>query len=224
MLGRLRGLSERTRKRCALASWRRDARFVVASDCAAPNWVTKNQVDEEKLERLSERQKDCLRLVAAHLTSKQIARELGVSRFTIDQRLDAARRTLGVSSRKEAALLFAKFEHSDGMISERFVYEPPPLASRPFSAPFLNEEGSTGSAGGFDHHPNANPVQRQKQTLLSRLSNRLVRLSFPPLGGVRHDLARSNIALMSLKIAFHSTVLLAATIAIIIGTMRLFQG
>lgn len=180
-------------------------------------------MDEKKLDRLSERQKDCLRLVAAHLTSKQIARELGVSRFTVDQRLDSARRTLGVNSRKEAALLFAKLERSEGKISEGFVYEPHTLASRPNSASFLTAEGSTGSSGGSDNHPNANLVQRHHQTLLSRLSNRLVSLSLPPLGGVRHDLTRPQIALMSLKIAFHSTVLLAATIAIIIGTMRLFQ-
>ncbi len=193
------------------------------NDGAAPKMGDENQVDKKKLERLSERQKDCLRLVAAHLTSKEIARQLGVSRFTVDQRLDTARRTLGVSSRKEAALLFARFESSDGTISERFVYEPHALASRPDFAPLLAEEGSTGPSGGFDNYPKANPVQRPKPTLLSRLSNRLVSLSFPPLGGVRHDLARSEIALMSLKIAFHSTVLLAATIAIIIGTMRLFQ-
>jgi DNA-binding CsgD family transcriptional regulator len=180
-------------------------------------------VDEKKLARLSERQKDCLRLVAAHLTSKQIARELGVSRFTVDQRLDTARRTLGVSSRKEAALLFAQFESADGNISERFVYEPNPLASRPDLAPLLTTEGNTGPSGGSDNHPNAHAGQRANPTLLSRLSNRLVSLSFPPLGGARHDLARSEITLMSLKIAFHSTILLAATIAIIIGTMRLFQ-
>jgi DNA-binding CsgD family transcriptional regulator len=180
-------------------------------------------VDEKKLARLSERQKDCLRLVAAHLTSKQIARKLGVSRFTVDQRLDTARRTLGVGSRKEAALLFTQFESSVSNIPERFVYEPKPLASRPDFGPFLTAEGSTGPSGRSDNHRIANSQHRPKVALLSRLSDRLVSLSLPPIGGQRHDLARSEILLMSLKIAFHSTVILAATIAIIIGTMRLFQ-
>ena len=38
-------------------------------------------------------QKACLRLVAQHYVSKEIARKLRISHLTVDQRLDAARRT-----------------------------------------------------------------------------------------------------------------------------------
>lgn len=62
-----------------------------------------------------------MRLVRQHKTSKDIARTLGISRFTVDQRLKRACQMLSVHKRTEAALLFAKFD--DEFVSERFVYE-----------------------------------------------------------------------------------------------------
>lgn len=56
---------------------------------------------------LTEGQKACLRLVDDHMTSKEIARSLGISHFTVDQRLDAARRKLNAATRKDAAKIFA---------------------------------------------------------------------------------------------------------------------
>lgn len=47
-------------------------------------------------------------------SSKQIARELGISRYTVDQRLMLACRKLGVSSRAEAALLLGAHEQREG--------------------------------------------------------------------------------------------------------------
>ena len=55
---------------------------------------------------LTEGQKACLRLVVQHHTSKEIARALGISPFTVDQRLDAARRKLNATSRIDAAKIF----------------------------------------------------------------------------------------------------------------------
>jgi DNA-binding CsgD family transcriptional regulator len=52
---------------------------------------------------LTEGQKACLRLVDHHLTSTEIGRFLGISHFTVDQRLDAARRKLNAATRKDAA-------------------------------------------------------------------------------------------------------------------------
>ncbi|ATW03861.1 LuxR C-terminal-related transcriptional regulator [Sphingorhabdus sp. YGSMI21] len=59
------------------------------------------------IDRLNDGQRDCLRLVLAHLNSKEIARELGVSPHTVDQRLRTAMRILNVQSRFEAARKFA---------------------------------------------------------------------------------------------------------------------
>jgi DNA-binding CsgD family transcriptional regulator len=55
---------------------------------------------------LSEKEIECLELVATNHTSKEIARSLGVSPHTVDQRMRSAQRKLGVTSRAEAARLF----------------------------------------------------------------------------------------------------------------------
>ena len=65
------------------------------------------------VDRLNEGQRDCLRLVLAHHNSKEIARELGVSPHTVDQRLRTAMRILNVQSRFEAAREFAALDAKD---------------------------------------------------------------------------------------------------------------
>ena len=63
-----------------------------------------------RVERLTHSQRECLRLVLAHMTSKQISRELGISPHTVDAHLKAALKTLDVANRTEAALILAKAE------------------------------------------------------------------------------------------------------------------
>ena len=67
-------------------------------------------VDDIAFKRLTARQRQCLRLVAAPATSKQIARELGISSHTVDEHIREALATLGVPDRQEAARLFLAFE------------------------------------------------------------------------------------------------------------------
>lgn len=52
---------------------------------------------------LTKAQLEVLELVVLHRTSKEIARELGISPVTVDQRIKRAQSILGVSSRSEAA-------------------------------------------------------------------------------------------------------------------------
>jgi DNA-binding CsgD family transcriptional regulator len=54
---------------------------------------------------LSRGQLEVLRLVNRHLSSKEIAAQLGISSHTVDQRVRGAIRTLGVARRSEAARL-----------------------------------------------------------------------------------------------------------------------
>lgn len=67
-------------------------------------------VDSAAFNRLTARQQQCLRLVAAPATSKQIARELGISSHTVDEHIREALATLGLSDRMEAARLFLAYE------------------------------------------------------------------------------------------------------------------
>ncbi|MFT5330989.1 MAG: DNA-binding CsgD family transcriptional regulator [Parasphingorhabdus sp.] len=65
------------------------------------------------VDRLNEGQRACLRLVLAHLNSKEIARELDVSPHTVDQRLRTAMRILQAQSRFEAARIFAALDQDN---------------------------------------------------------------------------------------------------------------
>jgi DNA-binding CsgD family transcriptional regulator len=61
----------------------------------------------QRVARLSQGQLDCLRLVDQHLSSKEIAAELGISPHTVDQRVRGALQILGVERRTQAARLVA---------------------------------------------------------------------------------------------------------------------
>jgi DNA-binding CsgD family transcriptional regulator len=54
---------------------------------------------------LTDRQQDCLALVAAGLTSAQIGQRLGLSPRTVDEHLAGACRALGVRTRIQAVAL-----------------------------------------------------------------------------------------------------------------------
>jgi DNA-binding CsgD family transcriptional regulator len=80
------------------------------------------QIDAEmaRIARLTEKQRQCLHLVVLRKTSKEIARELGISKPTVDQRIASARDILGVGSRDAAAMLFAKYDEK----YDRVIYDP----------------------------------------------------------------------------------------------------
>lgn len=80
-----------------------------------------------RFDRLTEAQRACLRLVYRRMTSKDIARELGVTHHAVDMRLRHAMQTLSVHSRVEAARLFAEFEGRQGLYQSS-VYQSPDLA------------------------------------------------------------------------------------------------
>lgn len=61
--------------------------------------------DGSLLSRLTERQREVLRLLADGKTNKQICRELDLSEGTVKAHLNAVYRMLGVANRTEAALL-----------------------------------------------------------------------------------------------------------------------
>lgn len=151
----------------------------------------------DQFPELTEGQKMCLRLVDDHHTSKEIARILGISPFTVDQRLDAARRKLNADSRREAAKIFGAL---DIKISQPLVYEPQAV------------ENVTITSSSVE------PPNRAEQ-ILSRLSSMM---SVPPIGGERHELSKPEVIVQSLNIAFFSTLVIATVAIVLMGTMRLF--
>ena len=64
-------------------------------------------------EKLTPREREILRLIAAHLQSKEIARALGLSPKTVEMHVLSARRRLAGMSRRDAALAFVAWETQD---------------------------------------------------------------------------------------------------------------
>jgi DNA-binding CsgD family transcriptional regulator len=81
-------------------------------------------MDRNRVARLTEQQRTCLRFVYAHMTSKEIAPRLGIEPGSVDQHIKAAMRVLGVADRRTAARLLA--EHEAG--AQSLVYQPPDIA------------------------------------------------------------------------------------------------
>jgi len=63
----------------------------------------------ERVARLTAGQLDCLRLVDQHLSSKEIASELGISPHTVDQRVRQSLQILGVERRAQAARIVSQY-------------------------------------------------------------------------------------------------------------------
>ena len=72
-----------------------------------------------RLAGLTDKQRDVLDLLIEHKTSKQIARALGISPHTVDQRIFFAKEKLGAASRNEAAAAYRRLM----AISGRMTYE-----------------------------------------------------------------------------------------------------
>lgn len=82
-----------------------------------------------RVARLTPGQKACLDLVDDHATSKEIAVRLGISRHTVDARLRQAIQILGVTSRREAAVIWRTAASAEGY--QPFTYQPSEIVSRP---------------------------------------------------------------------------------------------
>lgn len=89
---------------------------------------------EDRVAKLSEGQRECLRMVYRHMETKEIARELGISPDGVNQRIKAAMRILGVARRRDAAFILAEAEGTDSY--QPLVYLPRDIAIAPDPAMF----------------------------------------------------------------------------------------
>jgi DNA-binding CsgD family transcriptional regulator len=90
---------------------------------------------KQRIARLSPGQLDCLRLVDQHLSSKEIASELGISPHTVDQRIRGALHILGVERRSHAARMIAQ----ECGPYQRLIHQSPHIEAQPI-------DGQSGSA------------------------------------------------------------------------------
>ncbi|MBC7505477.1 MAG: helix-turn-helix transcriptional regulator [Sandarakinorhabdus sp.] len=114
--------------------------------------TTRQNLDSATLIALTEGQRDCLRLVYNHMKSKDIARILGLSPHTVDMRLRTAMRTLGVTSRIEAARMLVQKESGGETTPDTYqplIYQAPDVAvtadPATMQSPALDGGSETGS-------------------------------------------------------------------------------
>ena len=81
---------------------------------------------ENDIDRLTDREKECLRQWLEHKTAKEIALDLGVSHHAVEKRLKMARTKLSVATSLEAARLLAEAEGYDPTVAQS-----PDLARKP---------------------------------------------------------------------------------------------
>jgi DNA-binding CsgD family transcriptional regulator len=110
---------------------------------------------------LTPRERECLRLVARHQQSKEIARLLNISKSTVDKHIDRARERIGAADRRTAALAFVA--HEETLNPGMDIGYPPdpdtipkPAASRSVEAQFNAEPGALS-----DHDPSLRPADLQ---------------------------------------------------------------
>lgn len=95
-----------------------------------------NEVRTVAMDRLTERQRQCLELVADGYTSKEIGRQLQLSPSTIDNHVRAAMTLLNVSARAEASRFFRQSQQLglvEMPVAEAIRHSPfwlPPLGGR----------------------------------------------------------------------------------------------
>jgi DNA-binding CsgD family transcriptional regulator len=138
--------------------------------------------------RLTDRQKDCLRLVAHGYTSKEIGRQLELSPSTVDNHILAATQLLGAMSRAEAGRILASAEIRQKMPSQSAALAEPVIS---------------GFSSSIAEAPALSAIGRRLWTL-------------PPVGGLRNDLDSTERTIRIIQVAatgFGTVIGLAVLIA-----------
>jgi DNA-binding CsgD family transcriptional regulator len=151
-------------------------------------------MDQLSVEKLTDRQKDCLRLVAQGFTSKEIGRLLDLSPSTVDNHVTTAVQTLGAPNRGVVARALAELE-----LGQKLPRQPQQLVQNDQSAILTAEaEGSS----------------------FSRTLRQL--LILPPVGGKRNDLDGTSRTLRILQVAVLALASVIALTILVSGLFRTF--
>lgn len=153
-----------------------------------------NVTRHQRIDRLTQRQKDCLELVAQGYTAKQIGRMLGISHSTVDNHIQAAIQLLEASGRAEAARLYIDAK-GDGGPRQRMPSEPRSLAVPPAGSDDQPEQRLGGQRGIF-------------ASLL------------PPIGGRENALTKSQTLVAVFRIALFGALVFIASVMIIVMSIR----
>ncbi|WP_164117433.1 helix-turn-helix transcriptional regulator [Sphingorhabdus sp. Alg239-R122] len=147
-----------------------------------------------RIEKLTDRQKDCLRLVGDGYTSKEIARLLDISPSTVDNHLHAAVTVLQAANRAEAARFFR-----DSASRQKLPSQPESIADPQKSSNLRASE------------------QNEQRSLFRQM------FTLPLLGGKPNQLETGRRVLGILQIAVISLVIFTAIALITSGVLAVFS-
>lgn len=150
---------------------------------------------QPSISRLTDRQKDCLRLVAQGFTSKEIGRQLDLSPSTVDNHMLAATQALGAASRSEAARYFTSAEARQKLPSQSQALADAPISGLLSTA----TEAQTGSI--------------PRRTIWS----------LPPVGGQRNDLDAAERTVRIVQVAAVGFGTVIGLVLLIAGAFQLFN-
>jgi DNA-binding CsgD family transcriptional regulator len=158
-------------------------------------------LDQARAE-LTDVQVNCLRLVADGYTSKEIAKQLGLTPMTVDQYLQRAKTALGAPDRRTAARWWAESQQNRAFKS--FELKPVPVA-QPLS----------------DMTPPAVPAEEMPAP--SATGQWQTRFGFPPIGGIRTSLGASQKTGTILRIAGLSLIYTMGFALVLGGALKAFS-
>lgn len=160
--------------------------------------------------RLTDLHKECLRLVAQGLQSKEIAQKIGCSHRTVDTYISAVLPLFDTSDRRVAARRFLALEATE---------RPPANPSQAgadvgtdLSQRLLSQPEAVADIGIFTD-------DSRRATGLVQTSRRLIHL--PPLGGKPNDLTSAGKFLSGTQIGLIGSMTLMAIVAIVQGIISL---
>ena len=149
----------------------------------------------DNLGRLSERQRQCLRAAARGYSSKEIARQLGLSPSTVNNHIESAKKLVDAADRGEVARALVDFETGHKMPSDpQGLFIAANAATLSPLRTAANQEGTTWDL-----------------------------LRPPPVGGPENDLTGIQRSFHILQIALMSVIAIAAMSLVIAGLLHTFQ-
>jgi DNA-binding CsgD family transcriptional regulator len=152
---------------------------------------------DDRIERLTESQRQCLRLVADGIvSSKVIAARTGLSPSTIDQYLYAAGKVLGSANRVESAALFAALDKAAVLSQDASQLRMPALAD---------------PAGDVSVAPGGDAESTEPRSWLG----------LPPIGGRYNDAAWTTRSFDIIRVAAAGTATMLAIVMAYMGLTAL---
>ncbi len=180
-------------------------------------------MESDRIQKLTDAQRVCLRMVLMHLSSKDIARELGISPHTVDQRLRMAIQTLGVANRFEAARILARYESQTPYQSA--VYQTPHVAPASIHATVgLSDIHGVRQGNEAFHGTAVREEQIAFRTPAFATGSNFVNLPFPTPGRERNDLNIVQRLSWIFSIAIASALAFGGLLAGLDALKRLFAA